>query len=149
MFLSLLWWSSWWGFVPPGVLAIIQCSCNDGQNHAGNISPGLGWEIALCVASCPLKCCFSLLRMKMQLVAALEGIINQVWLNAHQFSRFMCIYCHCKISCAVISITWRPCKPRQMQIQGSSGVFFLCWVRGRFYPAKPESLGWFYKLRYI
>lgn len=54
MFLSLL-WQSWWGFVPPGVLAAVQCFCIDGQNHAGNISQGLGREMALCVASCPLK----------------------------------------------------------------------------------------------
>lgn len=55
----------------------------------------------------------------MLLVATLEGIINQVVLNAHRFSRFMCIYCN--ISCAVTSIT-----PRQMQIHGSTGILFLC-----------------------
>lgn len=37
--------------MPSGVVAPIQCSGNDGQNYAGNISR----EIALCVVSRPLK----------------------------------------------------------------------------------------------
>jgi len=45
-------------------------------------------------------------------VVTLEGIVNQVLLNAHQFSRFMCIYCHCNISCVVTSITWSLFKAR-------------------------------------
>lgn len=43
------------GLCSPGVLAATQYFCIDEQNHAGNISQELRREMALCVASRPLK----------------------------------------------------------------------------------------------